>query len=108
MSAIVISEQLLDAAKNYLDITWTDEDADKKLKGQLQRGIQYISSKTGVQADSSVFAGDDVDLRAHELLFNYVLYDRAGSIDQFKVNYRRDIIGLKMRWEVANASESTG
>lgn len=106
MSAIVISEALLTAAKNYLDITWEDEDTDAKLTGELQRGIQYISSKTGVLCDSSVFAGDNVDLRAQELLFNYLLYDRAGSLDQFKKAYRSDIVGLRMRWEVANAARA--
>ena len=48
MSAIVISEELLAEAKNFLDITWEDEDSDKKLEGQLRRGIDYISAKTGV------------------------------------------------------------
>lgn len=104
MSAIAISEQLLAAAKNYLDITWDDADTDAKLDGELQHGIAYITAKTGV--DPSAFAGDNVDLRAQELLFNYLLYDRAGSIDQFKKAYRSDIVGLRMRWEVANATRT--
>ena len=106
MSAIAISDELLTAAKNYLDITWDDTDTDAKLTGQLQRGISYISAKTGVEAEASVFAGDDVDLRAQDLLFNYLLYDRAGAVNEFKKNYASDILGLRMRWEVANASES--
>lgn len=106
MSAYVIPEQLLAAAKNYLDITWDDADTDAKLTGQLQRGIAYITAKTGV--DSSAFAGEDVDLRAQELLFNYLLYDRAGSVNEFKKNYRSDILGLRIRWEVANAARTEG
>ena len=106
MSAIIVSEELLAEAKNYLDITWEDEAADNKLRGQLRRGIAYISAKTGVEA--SAFAGESVNDRAQELLFNYVLYDRAGAVDQFKRNYRSDIVGLRIRWEVANASESKG
>jgi hypothetical protein len=94
---MTISAELLAAAKNYLDITWTDEAADLKLTGQLKRGIDYIISKTGV--DSSAF---EVEGREQELLFNYVLYDRSGSVDQFKVNYRSDLIGLRMRQEVEN------
>lgn len=106
MGAIVVSDELLAEAKNYLDITWEDAAADSKLRGQLRRGIAFISAKTGVQA--SAFAGDSVDDRAQELLFNYVLYDRAGAVDQFKKNYRPDIVGLRIRWEVANASQSEG
>ena len=104
MSVIEISEELMTVAKNYLDITWTDEAADAKLEGQLRRGMSYIMAKTGVS--ESAFAGDDVDYRAQELLLNYVLYDRQGSADQFKKAYRSDIIGLHARWEVQNASSA--
>lgn len=104
MSAIAISEELLEAAKNYLDITWDDEDTESKLMGELQRGIAYITAKTGVEA--SAFAGENVDLRAQELLFNYLLYDRAGSLNEFKKNYLSDIVGLRMKWEVANATRT--
>lgn len=106
MGAIVVSDELLAEAKNYLDITWEDAAADSKLRGQLRRGIAFISAKTGVEA--SAFAGDSVDDRAQELLFNYVLYDRAGAVDQFKINYRSDLIGLKMRQEVENAATAEG
>lgn len=104
MSAIQISEELLAEAKHYLDITWEDELADAKLRGQLRRGIDYITAKTGVAA--SAFAGEEMDGRAQELLFNYVLYDRAGAVDQFKRNYRPDIVGLYNRWKVAKAREA--
>ena len=104
MSVIIVSEALLHEVKNFLDITWADEDADRKLTGQIRRGIAYITSKTGVEA--SAFEGEGVDYRAQELLFNYVLYDLAGSADQFKKNYQSDIVGLRTRWEVENASKS--
>ncbi|MBQ6318202.1 MAG: hypothetical protein IJI23_00230 [Lachnospiraceae bacterium] len=106
MSVIIVSEALFQEVKNFLDITWIDEEADKKLTGQIRRGIAYITSKTGV--DASAFEGEGVDYRAQELLFNYVLYDRAGSVDQFKKNYQSDIVGLRTRWEVENASKSEG
>lgn len=105
---VVYENALLLEVKRYLDITWDDIETDAKLLGQLRRGIAYISAKTGVSA--SAFAGDLVDYRAQELLFNYVLYDRAGAVDQYKRQYLSDIIGLKIRWEVAraNATESEG
>ena len=100
MSAIVISEELLAAAKNHLDITYEDEDTDSKLVDQLQRGISFVSSRTGVEKSSSVFAGDDVNLRAQELLWNYLLYDRAGSLDEFMKRYNSDTIHERSKWEV--------
>lgn len=106
MSVIDVSEALLDEVKNFLDITWDDEAADTKLTGQIRRGIAYITSKTGV--DTSAFEGEGVDYRAQELLFNYVLYDRSGAVDQFKKNYLSDIVGLRTKWEVKNAPKPEG
>lgn len=105
MSTVRISEELLAEAKNFLDITWDDPASDGKLAGQIQRGIAYIIAKTGVQETD--FEGEDADGRAQELLFNYLLYDRAGALDQFKKNYRSDIVGLRIRWEVEHAANST-
>jgi hypothetical protein len=108
MSAIVVSDNLFQEVKNYLDITWDDTDADEKLTGQIQRGIAYISSKTGVDASAFEPDAEDPDDRAKELLLNYVLYDRSGALNDFKRNYQSDIVGLRIRWEVANATESEG
>lgn len=105
MSAIAVSAELLAAAKNWLDITWEDNGADEKLEGQLRRGMAYITAKTGVLA--SAFAGENADDRAQELLFNYVLYDRSGSVDQFKRNYRPDIVALRIRWEMERYAART-
>ena len=101
-----ISAGLLAEVKNYLDITWTDTDADAKLAGQISRGIAYICAKTGLQPAD--FEGQNADERGKELLFNYVLYDRAGAVNEFKKNYMDDIVGLRIRWEVQNATESEG
>lgn len=101
MSVINVPTTLLSEVKNYLGITWNDSDMDTQLTGMIRRGIAYISSKTGVEV--TAYTGEDVNYRAQELLFNYVLYDRAGSVNDFKVNYRADLIGLRMNWEVDNA-----
>ena len=106
MSDIAISPELLALAKTELEITWEDPDTDAKLTSQLQRGIAYITSKTGMEV--SVFDNDDeLGCRAKELLFNYVMYDRAGSVDTFKINYRPAINGLKDRWRVDNYEAAT-
>lgn len=101
-----ISDSLLADVKNYLDITWDDESADAKLAGQIRRGIAYISAKTGLTPAD--FDGENADERGRELLFNYVLYDRAGAVNDFKKNYQSDIVGLRIRWEVQNASTAEG
>lgn len=106
MSVINVPTTLLSEVKNYLGITWNDSDMDTQLTGMIRRGIAYISSKTGVEV--TAYTGEDVNYRAQELLFNYVLYDRAGSVNEFKTNYQRDIIGLRINWEVDNAPAAEG
>ncbi len=103
MSLIVVSEELLSESKNFLDITWTDKDTDEKLKGQIRRGIAYITEKTGVSA--SDFSGESVNDRAQELLFNYLLYSRAGALDQFVQNYAFELNSLRRRTLVAKRKE---
>lgn len=95
MSAIDITPELLQEVKDYLDITWENEATDRKLKGQIRRGIAYIADKTGVDRTAETFSegGDD---RAQALLLNYLLYDRAGALDQFVQNYRAEILGLRL------------
>lgn len=99
-----VSDDLIQEVKNYLDITWEDEEETKKLAGQIRRGIAYITEKTGVEA--SVFEGEEADGRAQELLFAYLLYDRSGALDQFKRNYKNDIMGLRIREEVKRHAAS--
>ena len=83
MSLIVVSEELLSESKNFLDITWTDKDTDEKLKGQIRRGIAYITEKTGVPA--SDFSGESVNDRAKScsLIICYI-HARALSISSFR------------------------
>ena len=106
MSVIEVSDDLLKEAKNFLDQTWDDEASDEK----------HITAKTGVEA--SVFSSDSGDGRAQNLLFNYLLYDRAGAVDTFVRNYTFEINSLRRRSQVAakqaeekeaaDATETTG
>ena len=75
MSAIAISAELLAKAKNELNLNWVTEGSDEenKLIGQLQRGIAYITSKTGF-TQSAFDVDDDIGCRLQELLFYYVMY----------------------------------
>lgn len=100
---MAVSSTLLEEAKNYLDITWADEDDDKKLTAQLERSISYLTLKTGVTDYES-------NSLAKDLLFNRLLYDRAGSLDKFAHNYRSEILCLallsKTQGEDENASDT--
>jgi len=93
-------ETLLSDVKNYLDITWDDADGDKKTKGMILRGISAIDGKAGVEFDYTQEG-------AHRsLLFNYVMYERSGMLNDFWINYKSDIIALQVAEEVRRYAES--
>lgn len=89
---MAVSQTLLEEAKNFLDITWADEADDAKLAAQLERGISYLTLKTGV-------TDYETNSLAKDLLFNRLLYDRAGSLDKFAKNYRGEILCLALQFK---------
>ena len=91
---------LLNAAKNYLDITWEDADTDTKLTGILERGIAYLNRIAGVEQDYTV-EGD-----AKALLFDYARYVRSNALDEFLTNYLPELLALQMYAEVPNDTEA--
>lgn len=88
-------EDLVKAARNYLDITWEDPAGDEKLRGILSRGVTYLNR----------IAGEDLDIsegtRGRELLLDYVRYVRAGVLQDFARDFTVELNGLNMESEVA-------
>lgn len=96
--SIEIPDELLNEALRVRAMSWADDDDKTALTGSLRRGMTYIHDKTGVPFTS--FYGDDADERARSLLFSWLLYDAAGSLDDFARNYGPEIISLRMKYEV--------
>jgi len=90
---------LLDAAKNELDISWSDEATEKKLTGILERGIAYLDRHAGAAKDYTV-EGD-----ARALLFDYARYARAGALDEFEKNYLHELLSLQIDTTVTVVTE---
>lgn len=89
--------ELLADARNYLDITWADEDTDRKLSGILRRGMSYLNDKAGTELDYS----EEDQPRA--LLFDYARYARANALDEFEGNYLHDLLALHLKSRVKEA-----
>lgn len=85
---------LLDAARNYLDITWEDFDGDQKLRGILLRGMAYIDRIAGRKQDYTA------EGKAKELLLDYARYVRSNKLEDFAKNYLSEIIALQVDEEV--------
>lgn len=91
-------KELLSEIKNYLDITWDDSLGDEKMLGMIKRGMAAISGKVG----ACDFCGETQE---KALLFDYVMYARAGEIPQFWQNYRSEILSLQIARKVEAYAE---
>jgi hypothetical protein len=86
---------LLEAVRNYLDITWTDYAGDEKLSGIIARGMKYLDNAAGAELD---YAEED---KPRELLMDYCRYVRSNALDEFQTNYLPELLSLQIRQEVA-------
>jgi hypothetical protein len=86
---------LLEAVRNYLDITWTDASGDTKLTGIIFRGMKYIDSVAGEECDYTV------EDKPRELLMDYCRYVRSNALDEFQTNYLPELLTLQIQKEVA-------
>lgn len=91
----MLPEGLLEATKNYLDITWTGDTAgDEKLSGIIDRGMAYIDSLAGAEMDYTI------ESKPRELLFDYCRYVRSNALDEFQANYIHELLSLQISEEV--------
>lgn len=100
----MLPDGLLDLVKNRLDITWSDDTNDKKISNIILNGIAELDYLSGVQNNYTI-AG-----KAQSLLFSYVIYALSNSLDDFKINYKSDIVSFinqsKVRTYVEKQSQS--
>lgn len=94
--------ELLEDVRNYLDITWRDNSTDKKLAGIIERGTDYIDKKAGEKQDYSK------EGLARSLLFDYCRYARNDALELFEVNFRADLISLRLGVQVDDFARTEG
>lgn len=90
---------LLNDVLNYLDVTWSDEETNKKVTGALERGIAYLDFIAGGQQTYTE------EGQARALLFDYVRYVRSNALDEFQKNYLHELITLQMQTEVPDDTD---
>lgn len=90
---------LLEDVKNYLDITFADDDTDKKISDSIQRGTEFLNRIAGCELDYEEKGGH------RTLLFSYCRYDLAGKGDEFNKNYLGQILALQIDKELEQYAE---
>lgn len=93
---------LLDALKVRLDITWSDEATDSKIKQLLSDSIAWLVQNTGYR---------DLDYSQNtierELMFTRVQYAMENMLDDFSKNYKSEIVAMINRAKVRKYNAST-
>lgn len=87
--------------KNYLDVTYDDEDNDRKLYGILQRATAEIRELCAVPDGAELTNSEE------QLLLDCCRYIRANALEDFPVNFGNAILGLRLkRLGAAEAKEA--
>ena len=79
---------MLQEIKDYLKITWDDEDAT--IQGIIDRGQSNLNELVGAELDFLV------EGQARSLLFNYCRYDYNNAVEYFEENFQREILRLQL------------
>lgn len=81
---------MLEDLKNYLNITWEDEDIDKKLNNLIEESERSLNAIFGVDIDYSD------NLEARELLFNRIRYAYNNALEYFETNFSKEILRISL------------
>jgi hypothetical protein len=84
---------MLEAVKNYLKITWDDEDIF--LTDLIARGRAKLQELVGAELDF------DTEGLARSLLFDYVRYAYNNASEYFEENFQREILRLQLKTGVS-------
>lgn len=80
---------MLEELKDYLKITWINEDA--YLQNIISRGREYLNDLTGTEID---FEGES---QANSLLLDYCRYYYNNSVEYFEDNFQKQIVRLQYK-----------
>lgn len=93
-------DELLKLVLNRLNITWTDEATNEKITNIIENGKSELDRLSGIKNDYQL-AG-----QAQALLINYCVYALENQLDQFKINYKSDIVSFINNGKVKNAKNT--
>lgn len=96
-----IAPDLLADVKNYIDITWSDDATDSKIRGIIASGMVFLEKKAGEELD---FLSDGLP---RTLLMEYARYARDGALDVFENNYLSMLLAMRDDKVVSRYGAST-
>lgn len=97
---------LIPYAKRICNITWSDEDTDARITSVVENAVVSLHHKLGMPGEPTpgIFEAPGME---RVLFENYCLYSWNNMPEEFEVNYRRDILTVRHRYEVEAANSET-
>ncbi|RXI70507.1 head-tail connector protein [Clostridium tetani] len=80
---------MLQEVKEYLKITWEDENS--YIQGIINRGKDYLNSLTGTELDFTI------EGQSKSLLLDYCRYAYNNSLEYFEDNFNKEILRLQLQ-----------
>lgn len=96
------SVKLEDLVRRKLNITWSDENTDDRLRQIIEDAQVELIGKIGITQDNFDFS---VASQERKLLLAYCFYEWNHALDEFDVNYAADILQARERWEVKSHAQ---
>lgn len=90
---------MLDELKNYLDITWDDDDTNKKISQLLDRALKIIK---GYACNQEI--DYTVDLFAKQLLFDLCRLIYNNAYEDFGTNFAGELLLLRAKYRILNTN----
>jgi hypothetical protein len=81
--------RMLQAVKDYLKVTWNDEDSH--IQGIIDRGQAYLNDLTGTELDY------EADGQPKALLLDYCRYVYNNASEYFEENFARELLRLQLQ-----------
>ncbi len=91
---------MLQEVKEYLKITWDDE--DNYIQGIFNRGKDYLNNLTGTELDF------EVEGQPKALLLDYCRYAYNNALEYFEENFHRELRRLIIQEAVKEYADEEG
>lgn len=98
----ILASKLLEPVRNYLAVTWTDEELDKRIGETIASGIRYLEY---LASDNELTF--EIGTRERQLLLDYCLYGHNNQIGEFSIIYERDLNTFQIEQEGKIDASST-
>lgn len=96
-----IKTSLLKELKDNLDITWDDENTNRKLERYILQSEAYLKELSGTSLDFPT------NLRARDLLLERCRYQYNNVSDEFEKNFESELGRFILKEAIKKAGESS-